>query len=78
MYHVYVLTLKNGDYYIGFASNYKGRLTEHKSGNVKSTRKFLPLKLVTVISFRDKNKALNFEKYLKTGSGIAFRKRHLI
>ena len=78
MYHVYILRLGNGDYYVGFANNYNRRLKEHNSGNVKSTNKFLPVKLITVTGFNNKKKALIFEKYLKSGSGIAFRNRHLI
>jgi hypothetical protein len=30
------------------------------------------------VAFQDKYKAFEFEKYLKSGSGIAFRNRHLI
>jgi hypothetical protein len=33
--------------------------------------------LITYLAFRDKNRALSFEKYLKSHSGIAFAKKRL-
>jgi predicted GIY-YIG superfamily endonuclease len=53
------------------------RLARHNSGQVKATRKVYPVKLITYITFTDKYKAYNFERYLKQGSGRAFSKRHL-
>lgn len=35
------------------------------------------LHYVTYVAFSDELKAVNFEKYLKSGSGHAFAKRHL-
>jgi hypothetical protein len=35
-----------------------------------------PWKLVVQIGFEDKVKAFAFEKYLKSGSGRAFAKKH--
>jgi predicted GIY-YIG superfamily endonuclease len=35
-----------------------------------------PWKLVVQIGFDDKAKAVAFEKYLKSGSGRAFAKKH--
>lgn len=75
---VYILKLRNGRYYTGRTDNIKRRISEHKRGDVNSTRKYLPSKLVTIISFSKKDHAINFEKYLKTGSGLAFRNKHFV
>jgi putative endonuclease len=77
-FYVYVLELSNGDYYVGRSDNLKRRISEHKKGQERTTKKFLPIKLVTYLGFDTKTKAVLFEKYLKTGSGIAFKKRHFI
>ena len=42
------------------------------------TNRFKPWKLVFYAGFNDKKSALDFEKYLKTASGIAFRNKRLI
>jgi putative endonuclease len=39
--------------------------------------KFKPWKLVTSIAFTNEIKAMEFEQYLKSGSGRAFAKKHL-
>jgi putative endonuclease len=77
-YYVYILKLSNGDYYVGKTNNLNRRIKEHYSGQVKTTRMFFPKSVETVIRFSNKELAFRFEKYLKTGSGIAFRKRHLV
>ena len=77
-FYVYILKLSNGDFYIGRSDDLKRRMQEHISGQERTTKKFLPCKLVTYIAFDSKTKAVAFEKYLKTGSGFAFRNRHLV
>jgi putative endonuclease len=78
MYYVYILKLSNENFYIGRADNLKRRIKEHKSGEVNTTKKYLPCKLITYLAFSSKKKAIKFERYLKTGSGFAFRNRHLV
>ena len=78
MYYVYIFKLKNNHYYTGFSSNLKTRINEHINGNVKQTHKSRPLKLVYYCAFITKKKALDFEKYLKTNSGFAFRNKRLV
>ncbi len=53
------------------------RLEKHKKGLVHYTKDKLPVELITYIAFKDKNKAFQFEKYLKTGSGRAFALKRL-
>ena len=47
MYFVYVLrSEKDGRLYKGFSSNLEKRIREHNSGKTKSTKGYLPWKLV--------------------------------
>jgi putative endonuclease len=75
---VYILLCNDGSYYTGCTNNLEERLIRHQNGYVDSTKNKLPVKLVSSCAFIDKTKAFEFEKYLKTGSGIAFRNKHLI
>jgi putative endonuclease len=79
MYYVYrIQSLKFKDQsYTGFSSNLKERLAKHNAGGNKSTAPFRPWKLVFYAAFEDKQSALNFEMYLKTGSGKAFANKRL-
>ena len=78
MYHVYLLRgIKYPDQsYIGFTENVQNRLAHHNSGASIHTNKYRPWKLVVVISFADRESALAFERYMKSGSGRAFTARH--
>jgi len=78
MHYVYILLLSNGHYYVGSTSDLRRRLQEHEGGKSPTTKRFLPLKLITYLAFSTKEKAEKFETYLKTGSGISFRKKHLV
>jgi predicted GIY-YIG superfamily endonuclease len=73
---VYILTCVDGRIYTGCSSNFADRLNRHQSGKIKFTRTRLPVSVVLTITFCDKYKAFAFEKYLKSGSGRAFSKRH--
>ena len=77
MYYVYSLKCKDG-YYIGCTDNLKERISRHHKGNVPATATRLPLKLDFYFAVDDKYKAFYFEKYLKSGSGRAFIKKHFI
>ena len=79
MFHyVYILqSINNPDkYYVGYTENIKNRLIKHNEGGVHSTAKNKPWKIKNAISFIEKEKALVFEKYLKSHSGRAFAKKH--
>lgn len=78
MYYVYVLFLKNGEYYVGSTPDLRNRIKEHKLGYCLSTKNLRPVKLIFYASFEDKKKSLSFERYLKTASGKAFRNKRLI
>ncbi len=76
--YVYILLCNDGTYYTGCTSNLQERFIRHEKGYVDSTKNKLPVTLVFHCTFIDKNKAFEFEKYLKSGSGIAFRNKHLL
>jgi len=77
MYYVYILKLSNDDHYVGFSEDLKARIIDHNQGKCSTTSKYRPVRLVWCCLFIDKLKALSFEKYLKSGSGCEFRRRHL-
>jgi hypothetical protein len=52
------------------------RLSLHNSAVRGHTAKFKPWDVVAVVELRDAHTALAFERYLKSGSGRAFAKRH--
>ncbi len=78
MHHVYILeSVSSPDrHYVGITADPKRRLDEHNAGKSIHTNKFRPWKLSVCVSFSDNAKATNFERYLKSGSGRAFAKRH--
>jgi len=78
MWFVYILKCTNGSFYTGCTTDVARRFKEHESHKIYYTRDKTPVQIVTYIAFTDKYKAFEFEKYLKSGSGIAFRNRHLI
>jgi len=63
--------------YVGSSTDFERRLKEHKAGQSPHTAKSRPWKPIVVIRFGDDEKAEHFERYLKSGSGHAFAKRHL-
>ena len=78
MWNVYILKCSNNTYYTGCTNDLDDRLKRHRKGQVHYTKDKLPVELITHIVFSDKYKAYEFEKYLKSGSGIAFRNKRLV
>lgn len=76
-FYVYILELKWGKHYVGFTGNLQDRMRRHELGHVKYTSGHLPIRLVWYASFEEQYTAVQFEKYLKKGSGRAFAKKHL-
>ena len=58
--------------YVGLTSDPDKRLAAHNAGQSPHTAKFRPWKLITCLTFADDDKAADFERYLKSGSGRAF------
>ena len=70
MFYVYILiSLKDRKVYIGFTSDLKIRIKQHKEGRVKSTSKRLPIELIYYECYIKEDDAKRNEKYYKTTKG---------
>jgi predicted GIY-YIG superfamily endonuclease len=78
-YYTYILESEKipKRFYIGFTENLESRLKSHNQGNNPHTSKFKPWRIKTAIVFSDRQKALDFEAYLKSPSGRAFARKRL-
>ena len=63
--------------YVGLSDDLRARFAAHNEGRSPHTAKFRPWGLVTYIAFSDHQKAVAFERYLKSASGRAFAKKRL-
>jgi len=77
----FVYVLRNADnpprYCTGLTSDVARRLMEHNAGSCIHTAKYRPWSIDVVIEFGEERRAVAFERYLKSGSGVAFAQRHL-
>ncbi|MFA5074519.1 MAG: GIY-YIG nuclease family protein [Candidatus Babeliales bacterium] len=78
MYYIYILrsVVYPNRTYTGYTNNLKQRLADHNCGQSIHTSKLGPWQLETYFVFSEESKAIAFEKYLKSGSGRAFAKKH--
>ena len=70
MFHyVYILVSETNAerHYIGSTADLDARLDAHNAGKVSHTSKHTPWRVETAVAF---------ERYLKSGSGRAFSRRH--
>lgn len=77
--YVYILQSETAPetFYVGLTEDLKARLKLHNAGQVAHTSKFLPWRVKTAIAFADHQRAVEFERYLKSASGRAFAKKRL-
>ena len=70
---VYVLRSQENPpkYYTGLTSDVARRLTEHNAGHCSHTADDGPWSVDVAIEFADERRAVAFERYLKSGSGVA-------
>jgi predicted GIY-YIG superfamily endonuclease len=77
----FVYVLRNNDvpprYYTGVTSDISMRLAYHNAGACRHTAEHGPWTVDVTIEFADERRAVALEHYLKSGSGVAFAKRHL-
>ena len=64
-------------FYTGITDEVEARLRKHNSGAVTHTAKYRPWRIKTYVAFTDEARAVDFERYLKSGSGRAFAKARL-
>ena len=76
----FVYVLKSADptphFYVGRTSDVHARLADHNAGRCPHTARYRPWHLHVTIELPDERRAIEFERYLKSGSGRAFAKRH--
>jgi predicted GIY-YIG superfamily endonuclease len=63
-------------HYTGVTSDVDSRLEWHNYGPSGHTTQHRPWSLLVVLEFSTEGQARRFERYLKSGSGRAFAKRH--
>ena len=75
---VYILNSESDPsrYYTGVTSDVVRRLDDHNRGACSHTVNGRPWRLVVAIEFAREERAVAFERYLKSGSGVAFAVRH--
>ncbi|MDA3874017.1 MAG: GIY-YIG nuclease family protein [Kiritimatiellae bacterium] len=81
MYTVYILEseLNSDRHYIGFThKQVEERLVLHNEGSTPASARYRPWEIVWSCKFLDKEQALAFESYLKSGSGRAFAAKRLL
>jgi putative endonuclease len=77
MKYVYILeSLDSLHFYVGLTDDLRARLAKHNAGEVPHTSKYRPWRMRTYFAFSDEARAVAFERYLKSGSGRAFAKKH--
>jgi predicted GIY-YIG superfamily endonuclease len=63
-------------FYVGVTADVRERLADHNAGRCPHTARYRPWSPHVSIEFSAEQTALRFERYLKSGSGRAFAKRH--
>ena len=64
--------------YYGYTDNLRRRFEEHNKGLSKFTKGHLPWQLAFYAAFPNKQKAKDFELYIKSGSGKAFTYKRFV
>ncbi len=76
-YYIYILECNDGFWYTGYTKNLKIRIDEHNKGQVVSTKRRLPVKLIYFEGCLHQQDATKREKYLKTTYGKRYIKNRL-
>jgi len=78
MYYCYILYSRKIDQtYVGSTNNLNGRLFRHENIPTRTTKRSDDFALIWYSVFSTRKQAEEFERYLKTGSGRAFMKKHI-
>jgi len=76
---VFVYVIKSDQhwrFYVGLGLDVEGRVREHNAGKTRSTKPYRPWKLVTWFERETLSEARALEKWLKSGVGKEYIKRH--
>jgi len=78
MYYTYVLQSEaDGQFYTGYTQDLKLRFAQHNKGQVESTKRRLPLKLIYYEACLKREDAARRESYFKTYNGKRFLHKRL-
>lgn len=70
MYFVYAISSLTKNYiYVGLTDNVERRVMQHNKGYEKTTKPYLPYKIILIEEFVTRTDARKREKYLKAGIG---------
>src|SRR5947209_3080563 len=70
MFYVYLLhSISDNGFYIGFSTDLRKRVSEHKRGASFATKSRGPWKLIYYEAYTEREDAEGREKYLKSGAG---------
>ena len=79
MWYVYIIESIEQDFlYVGRTWNVEKRLVEHNDRLVQSTKHYAPFELNAYVAVKTKQRAMELEKYFKTGSGKAVLKKRIL
>jgi predicted GIY-YIG superfamily endonuclease len=81
MHYVYIIgsTSHPRQRYVGYTGvKLDLRLARHNDGTTPATSRCRPWRLLWAAGFTDKHTAIEFEAYLKSGSGRAFAAKRLL
>ena len=79
MFYTYILqSKKDGSYYIGSTHDLRNRLRIHNQKGSRYSSSKAPFELIWYAAFKTKNNSQEFERYLKSSSGFAFRNKRLV
>ena len=71
-------TIRADRHYVGLTSDVPARLAAHNAGESPHTSRYRPWRLIVSVVFASEARAIEFEKYLKSGSGASFLKRYFL
>jgi putative endonuclease len=78
MFYVYLLhSTKDNGFYIGYSTDLKRRLSEHRRGASFATKSRGPWKLIYYEAYTEREDAEGREKFLKSGAGRRFLRAQL-
>jgi putative endonuclease len=78
MFYVYLLQSESDDgFYIGFSTDLRRRLREHREGKSFATSYRGPWRLIYYEAYLEEADALGREQFLKSGGGRRFLKAQL-
>jgi len=75
MFYTYAIkSIKKNYIYVGLTNNINRRIKEHQMGFNKTTKPYLPFKIILQEQYSTRTEARQREKYLKSGCGKEFLK----